>query len=325
MALVDVISGIVDQLVDDGLGGLLLIDDGGSLAHQVGASVVDCVVVDVIGQVLEVVLNGDNTLSGKLLDILGTVILPVLDVGVLADTEGTTLFSCQQQITSIEQANNKGTYSEDDGANSVVEAGGTDSLLVSLRGTGLIGQDEAGTNPDSGGAQHQRSSNRLAVVQTTGGDNLHGIAGHRALVALDQLGNGRDKDGGGDITSVSTTLTTLGADDVCASVQRLLDVLGVTDHVHVEDSVAVEAVDNGSGRNTDSRDKELSAALNDDVDKLVQLSLGVVVAKIGKKNPISAYDLSHHSAMQTHLVFRALPPTCGSKRSTPKGAFLSVR
>lgn len=95
MALVDVISGIVDQLVDDGLGGLLLIDNGGSLTHQVGASVVDCVVVDVIGQVLEVVLNGDNTLSGELLDILGTVLLPVLDVGVLADTEGTTLFSCQ--------------------------------------------------------------------------------------------------------------------------------------------------------------------------------------------------------------------------------------
>lgn len=95
MALVNVISGILDELVDDSLGGLLLIDDGGSLAHQVGTSVVDCLVVYVIGQVLEVVLDGDNALGGELLDILGAVLLPVLDVFVFADTERTALCSGQ--------------------------------------------------------------------------------------------------------------------------------------------------------------------------------------------------------------------------------------
>lgn len=31
------------------------------------------------------------------------------------------------------------------------------------------------------------------------------------------------------------------------------------------------------------------------------------------------------AALGTHLVLRALPPTCGIKRSTPNGAFLSTR
>lgn len=36
-------------------------------------------------------LDRDDTLGGEFLDLLGAVVLPVLDVGVLADTEGTTL------------------------------------------------------------------------------------------------------------------------------------------------------------------------------------------------------------------------------------------
>jgi hypothetical protein len=84
-------SGIRDEFIDDGLGGLLLVDNGSNLAHQVRAGVVKCVVVDVIGQVLHVVLDGNNTLGSELLDLLVTVLLPVEDVRVLANTEGTTL------------------------------------------------------------------------------------------------------------------------------------------------------------------------------------------------------------------------------------------
>lgn len=150
---------------------------------------------------------------------------------------------------------------------------------MSLRSTSLISQDEAGTNPDSGSTQHQSSSNGLAIVQTTSRNNLHGLTSHRALLAPTQLGNGGDKESSGNITSVSTTLTTLSTDKICASIQRLLNVLGVADHIHVEDSVAVESVDDSLRGDTDSGDEELSAALDDDVDKFVELALGVVVAR----------------------------------------------
>lgn len=94
---------------------------------------------------------------------------------------------------------------------------------------------------------------------------------------------------------MATTLTTLGADDVDAEIEALLDVLWVTDHVHldklawhmekfvswrtyVKDAVLVELLNNGAGRNTDSADEELGARVDDDVDELVKLALCVVIA-----------------------------------------------
>lgn len=147
------------------------------------------------------------------------------------------------------------------------------------RSASLISQDEAGTNPHSRGAKHQGSGNRVAVVQTTGSNDLHGLAGQRALAALNQLGHGGNEDGSGDITGVTTALTTLGADDVNADVESLLDVLGVADHVHAEDTSTVELLHDGLGGNTDGGDEEASAALNDDLDELVEFALGVVVAR----------------------------------------------
>ena len=171
------------------------------------------------------------------------------------------------------------TYSEDNGTDVVLEASSADSLLVSLGSTGLISQDETGTDPDSRGAEHQSGGNGVTVVQTTSRNDLHGLTGQGALTALDQLSHGGDEDGGRDITGVTTTLTTLGADNIDTNVERLLDVLGVTDHVHGEDTGTVQPLDDGLGGNTDGRDKELGATLDNDVDELVELALGVVVAK----------------------------------------------
>ena len=270
-------SGIVDQLVNNSLGRLLLVDHSSGLAHQVRTGVVDRVVINVIRKVFKVMLDRNDTLGGQLLDIRGAVFFPVLNVGVLADTERTTL---DQVSDESQKSSHQGmSYSKDNGANRVIKAGSANSLLVSLRSTGLISQDEAGTDPDGGSAQHQSGSNGLTVEQTTSRNDLHRQAGQGALLALAQLGNGRNEDSGGDITSVSTTLTTLGADDICASVQRLLNVLGVTDHVHVEDARVVKFVNNVLWRNTDSRDEELSAALDNNVDKFIQLSFGVVITK----------------------------------------------
>lgn len=84
-------SGIVDQLINNCLSGLLLVDHSSGLTHQVRTGVVNRVVVNIIRQVFKVVLDRNDTLGGQLLDILGTVFFPVLNVGVLADTERTTL------------------------------------------------------------------------------------------------------------------------------------------------------------------------------------------------------------------------------------------
>jgi hypothetical protein len=104
---------------------------------------------------------------------------------------------------------------------------------VSAWGTSLISKDEAGSNPASRGTEHQCSSNTLSVEETTGSDDLHGLAGHRANFALNKLGNSWDENGGWDISSVSSTLTTLSADDVHTESKALCDVLWVSDHVHV--------------------------------------------------------------------------------------------
>jgi hypothetical protein len=40
----------------------------------------------------------------------------------------------------------------------------------------------------------------------------------------------------------------------------------MTDHVHVEDAVLVQLLDNGLGWDTDGGDKELSSRVDDNVD-----------------------------------------------------------
>lgn len=51
----------------------------------------------------------------------------------------------------------------------------------------------------------------------------------------------------------------------------------MADHVHDEDAGGVQAVDDGLGRDADGADEEAGAALDGDVDELVQLAVGVVV------------------------------------------------
>ena len=54
--------------------------------------------------------------------------------------------------------------------------------------------------------------------------------------------------------------------------------LGVADHVHVEDAVFVEALDDVLGRHADGGDKELGSAIYYYGDEIVQFALGVIVA-----------------------------------------------
>jgi hypothetical protein len=81
----------------------------------------------------------------------------------------------------------------------------------------------------------------------------------------------------------------------------------------------VKLLDNFLGRNTDGGDEEFGTRVDDDVDQLVQLALGVVIAITCQYNIIS------RPTMITNLVLRALPPTWGSNKSIPNGAFLSFK
>lgn len=170
------------------------------------------------------------------------------------------------------------TYSKDNCADIVIKSGCSDSLLVGLWSTGFIGENEPGSNPHGGGTKHKSRGHRLAVEKTSSSNDLDGLSGHWALLALDHLHNGGDKDSCGDISGVTTTLTSLGANDICTGIKAFLNMLRVADHVHVEDTGGMQALNNMLWWNTNCRDKELGSAFNDYINKLIKLALGVVIA-----------------------------------------------
>ena len=261
LSLVDPSNSVRNQLINKSLCALLLIHYGSSLAHQVGAGRVHYLIGNLVSPGLEIMLNGDYSLARQVLDLLRAVLFPVLDIRVVANTHRATC--------------------EDDRADIVIEASSLDGLLVSLGGAGLIGQDESGTDPDSAGAEHQSSSDGLSIVDTTCSNNLHGLAGHGAGLALAELDHGGDQDSRRGISGVSTTLASLGADDIHAEVKALLDVLWVSNHVHVQDTGLVESLDDMLRGNTDGRHEQLGSAFNNDSYELVELSLRVIIA-VGK-------------------------------------------
>lgn len=119
----------------------------------------------------------------------------------------------------------------------------------------------------------------MTIEDTTGGNDLHWRTGHWALLAFAKLDNGWDQDGGWDISSVSTSLTTLSTNDIDAEVQALLHMLWVSDHVHVENAGLMNTFDDMLRWHTNSRDEEFGSAVDDDIDKLIELTLGVIVAR----------------------------------------------
>lgn len=262
-------NSVVYELVHNSLCGLLLVHNSCALAHEVRSVLVEeililivvvvvVVIVGALSKLVEIGLVRDDTLGNELLDLGLAVGLPIVDVVVVAHAHGTAR--------------------PDESADVIIVARCAHSVLVGLWCTGLVGEDEAGSDPDGTGAHHKRGSEELAVVNTTGSDNLDGAAGKRRLVLLANVDDSGDEDSRGNIASVATTLTTLGADDVDAEVNALLDVLNVADHVHVDDAIGVELVDDGLGGHTDGRDEEFGALLNDNVDELVELALCVIVA-----------------------------------------------
>ena len=77
---------------------------------------------------------------------------------------------------------------------------------------------------------------------------------------------------------MAAAFAALGADHVDADVEAFLNVLGVADHVHVEDTGLVEALDNGFRGDANGGDEETGAGVDDDGYEIVEFAFGVVVA-----------------------------------------------
>lgn len=96
-------------------------------------------------------------------------------------------------------------------------------------------------------------------------------------MALANVDTSRNQDAGRDVAGVSSTLTSLRANDVAASVNGLLDVLGVPDHVHDRDTGFVEFINSPLGRNANSGHEKAGFLLDNDLDELGELTFCVIV------------------------------------------------
>lgn len=142
-------------------------------------------------------------------------------------------------------------------------------------------KNESCSDPHSASAKSKSSCERLSVEDTTCCNHLNGLAGHRALVPFAELSNCRDQDSSWDISRVASTFSSLGANHIHAQIKALLHVLRMSDHVHVEHASLVELLHDVLWWDTDGRDEETGAGLDCNVNQLVELALGVVVAMEG--------------------------------------------
>jgi hypothetical protein len=212
--------------------------------------------------VLEVDRVGNDAVVAELPDLLRAVLLPVHDVGILDDAHRAA--------------------GEDDGADGVVEAAVDDGLLVARRRAGLLGAHEARADPDGLRAERERHGEAAAVENAAGGNDGNGRVGERGAAAAAEVDDDRNEDRGGDVAGVAAALAALRANDVGAGGERLLDVLGRADHVHVGDAGGVQLVDRPARRHADGRDEELGARLNDNVNQLGQFAFGVVAVGLAR-------------------------------------------
>ncbi len=98
-------------------------------------------------------------------------------------------------------------------------------------------------------------------------------------MALDEIRHSGNQNRGGNVTRVAAALAALRAHNIAASVQRVLDMLRRTNHVHHSDAGLVQLVDRPARWHADSRHKQRCARLNDNIDQLRQLALCVILSQ----------------------------------------------
>ena len=149
-------------------------------------------------------------------------------------------------------------------------------LLCNFGRARLSGRNEARANPHSTSAEHQACSNPAAVINTAGSNELHRLSSHGRGIVLDDVCTGRDKHTRRGLSRMPASLAALCANDIRTGLARFMRMLRVADHVHVQDAVGVELVDDGLRRDAHRGDKELGSTLDDDVDQVVQCTFGII-------------------------------------------------
>lgn len=77
---------------------------------------------------------------------------------------------------------------------------------------------------------------------------------------------------------MATALAALGTDHIDTHVKAFAYVLGVPDHIHVEDAGLVEALDNMYWGNADGGDEELGTGVDNYGDEIIEFAFSVIVA-----------------------------------------------
>jgi hypothetical protein len=122
----------------------------------------------------------------------------------------------------------------------------------------------------------QIRSKTSSVEHRTCTNNINRLSRQRTLESLDSIHARRDKNGRGNFSRVSSALAALRTDEVYTDIKRFLDVLGMPDHVHDENTSLVEFVHCPFGWNANGAYEKFGLLVDDDVDEIRELSGGVV-------------------------------------------------
>lgn len=245
---------LVDHVVDNLLSRLDIVNDRSTFTEQ--EPLTDLPLLgSILIIVIQIMIGGDDTLLGQALDVVRAG-FPIFNVRSLENTQGTT--------------------GEDDGSDIGFVRRFEDGFLVRFGSAGFFGGNETGSYPNTVCSVADGCGETTAVVYTTCGDDEDRLAGEGGLVTAANIDNAGGEDGEGDVSGVSTSLSTLEDDHVNTGLDDLRSVFGVADDTSNDDLGTVELLNHVSGRDTDSRDEELCAGLDDDIDQLGKLTLGVI-------------------------------------------------
>lgn len=114
--------------------------------HKEGACLIHHLIRNIITHSLKVMLDRNLALGSQLLDFLRTLVFPILDISVCANTEGATLITNLVMLLGDFSCL---SYSKNNCPDIVIKAGCSYGLLMCLRRTSLVCENETSANPDS--------------------------------------------------------------------------------------------------------------------------------------------------------------------------------
>mmetsp|Transcript_5450 Transcript_5450/g.9125 ORF Transcript_5450/g.9125 Transcript_5450/m.9125 type:complete len:214 (+) Transcript_5450:406-1047(+) len=138
----------------------------------------------------------------------------------------------------------------------VVVAGAQNGLFVSDRRSSFFAAYKARADPHCVTAIVQRHGQSASIVDAAGTHHTHialRIQWH--LVAAHHIHAFRQQNTRRNVSCMTASLSALSANDIHSGRQRLVDVLGMTHHVHHQNACAVQTIHHFFGRHADGRDE----------------------------------------------------------------------